>query len=258
MKLSQVAAQLYTVRDHVLDASAFARTIARLQFIGYSAVELIPSDKVKDPEIAKICGDAGVTVVSAHVHESVLFAHPEVITEKLEVLGAKIAVYAYPVGIDMGSHLEVEQLASRLEQSADVLHRSGMMLAYHNHALEFSRIEGELVLDAILRTAPTLGLELDTYWAQYGGVSPERLIREFRGKLPTLHLKDYGFDFRRNQPFMTEVGSGNLDFPSLVTEAERAGCQWFIVEQDETPGDPFDSLERSFRYLRDEVVSVEI
>ncbi|MBV9489806.1 MAG: sugar phosphate isomerase/epimerase [Verrucomicrobia bacterium] len=257
MKLSQVAAQLYTVRDHVLDPTAFARTVERLKSIGYAAVELIPSDKVKDQEIARICHDNGVAVAGTHVHESVLIAHPETIVEKLEVLGSKIGVYAYPTDIDLGSQLDVEQLASRLEQSAEVLRRAGMTLAYHNHALEFSRIAGELVLNTIRRTAPTLAFELDVYWVQYGGGNPERWIRELHGKLPTVHLKDFGFDLKKNRPFMTEVGSGNLDLPAIVAEAERAGCEWFVVEQDETPGDPFDSLERSFQYARHALASRE-
>ena len=41
MKISQVGAQLYTVRDQLKGSSAFARTIERLKAIGSSAVELI-------------------------------------------------------------------------------------------------------------------------------------------------------------------------------------------------------------------------
>ena len=36
MKISQVGAQLYTVRDHLKGSPAFARTIERLKAIGYS------------------------------------------------------------------------------------------------------------------------------------------------------------------------------------------------------------------------------
>jgi sugar phosphate isomerase/epimerase len=254
MKLSQVGAQLYTVRDHVLDPSGFSRTIERLKSIGYSAVELIPADKVKDQEIAKICSHAGMAVAAAHVHHSVLIAHPEAIVDKLQAIGAKLAVYAYPVEVDLSSRLEIEQLGNQLEQSAEVLHRAGLKLAYHNRAIEFSRVDGEPVFNILRAAAPTLDFELDVYWTQYGGASPERCIRELRGKLAALHLKDYGFSLKDNQPVMAEVGTGNLDFSVLVPEAERAGCEWFIVEQDVTSGDPFDSLEHSFRYVRDNLV----
>lgn len=255
MKLSQVAAQLYTVRDHVLDPSAFSRTIERLKSIGYSAVELIPSDKVKDQEIARICNGGGVAVAAAHVHQSVLLSHPEAIVDKLQVIGAKLAVYAYPAEVDLSSRLQIEQLGNRLQQSAEVLDRAGLKLAYHNHAIEFSRVDKEPVFNILRGAAPTLNFELDAYWAQYGGVSPEGCIRNLRGKLAALHLKDYGFDLKKNQPFMAEIGAGNLDFSVLVAEAERAGCEWFVVEQDVTPGDPFDSLARSLQYVRDNLVT---
>jgi len=71
-----------------------------------------------------------------------------------------------------------------------------------------------------------------------------------------LHLKDFGVAPKHGgPPFMTEVGQGNLDFRSLVADAEKGGCRWFIVEQDFTAGDPFDSLEISFRYVRDELAA---
>jgi sugar phosphate isomerase/epimerase len=54
---------------------------------------------------------------------------------------------------------------------------------------------------------------------------------------------------------MTEVGNGSLDFRAITSSAEAAGCRWFIVEQDITPGDPFASLEQSFRYIQKELVA---
>jgi sugar phosphate isomerase/epimerase len=47
-----------------------------------------------------------------------------------------------------------------------------------------------------------------------------------------------------------EVGRGNLNWRRILAAAEKSGCQWFIVEQDTCPGDPFDSLKISYDYLR--------
>jgi sugar phosphate isomerase/epimerase len=255
MKLSQVGAQLYTVRDHLKDPSAFAETIDRLKFFGYCAVELIHSETVSDREIAEICGAAGVAVAAAHIPGEVILERPEAVAEKLNTVGAKIGVYAFPRGVDFGSRKEVEMLADRLEQSAAFLQREGLTLAYHNHAMEFARVGQDLAYDVIRSRAPGLSFELDAYWAQYGGMSPERWVRNLGNKLVSLHLKDFGVATKQGEPpFMTEVGQGNLDFPTLVADAERGGCQWFIVEQDFTPGDPFDSLEISFRYVQKELV----
>jgi sugar phosphate isomerase/epimerase len=102
-----------------------------------------------------------------------------------------------------------------------------------------------------------MSFELDTYWAQYGGVNPERWIQKLGTKLVSLHMKDYGVPAKHDDPpFMAEIGHGNLDFPVLVTEAEKVGCQLFVVEQDFTSRNPFDSLELSFRYVKEKLVGV--
>ncbi len=49
---------------------------------------------------------------------------------------------------------------------------------------------------------------------------------------------------------MMEIGNGVLDWPAILSAADDAGCEWFIVEQDVCPGDPFDSIAQSYRYLR--------
>src|SRR5580704_9664014 len=255
MNLSQVAAQIYTVRDYLSNSSAFAESMQRLKRIGYPAVELIPSDKVSDKEMATICRDAGVTIAAAYVPGKTLLEDPKAIVEKLQTVGTKFGAYAFPGGVDLSSSDQVNRLADQLQNAAAVLAGSDLILAYHNHAMEFSRLDEELVYDILHKRAPSLSFEFDTYWAQFGGVSPERWIQKLGSKLVSLHMKDYGIPAKHDDPpFMAEVGHGNLDFPVLVAEAEKVGCQWFVVEQDFTPGNPFDSLEKSFRYVKEKLV----
>jgi sugar phosphate isomerase/epimerase len=45
--------------------------------------------------------------------------------------------------------------------------------------------------------------------------------------------------------------AGNLDWRAIVREADAAGCEWYMVEQDMCPGDPFASLKQSFDYIRE-------
>jgi sugar phosphate isomerase/epimerase len=69
------------------------------------------------------------------------------------------------------------------------------------------------------------------------------------GRLPLLHLKD--FAIVDNRAVFAEVGSGNLDMPTIIKAGMAAGCQWFMVEQDDCYGkDPFVAIEKSFRYLQ--------
>jgi sugar phosphate isomerase/epimerase len=45
------------------------------------------------------------------------------------------------------------------------------------------------------------------------------------------------------------VGSGVLDWPKVLRAAAAAKVAHYFVEQDQTPGDPVDSLRQSFGYL---------
>src|SRR5580700_6806669 len=98
MKLSQVAAQLYTVRDYLSDSASFAKSVERLKATGYQAVELIPSNTISDKEVAAICRDAGVAVAAAHLPGKTLLEEPKAMVEKLQAVGAKLGVYAFPGG----------------------------------------------------------------------------------------------------------------------------------------------------------------
>ena len=48
---------------------------------------------------------------------------------------------------------------------------------------------------------------------------------------------------------MFPIGSGNLDWQSIVPAGEAGGVEYFIVEQDECLKDPFDSLKESLDYI---------
>jgi hypothetical protein len=41
-----------------------------------------------------------------------------------------------------------------------------------------------------------------------------------------------------------------IDFRTIFANAGRAGVRHYFVEQDETPGSPFDSLKISMSYLK--------
>ena len=43
---------------------------------------------------------------------------------------------------------------------------------------------------------------------------------------------------------------GNLDWDAIVAACRETGVTWYAVEQDDCPGDPFDSLAKSRRFLQ--------
>lgn len=248
MKTDQIAIQLYTLRDFTKTRADFAATLKRVRDIGYQAIELAGTADIEPAEAAKIVRDAGMKICASH--ESPL-ENPQQVVDRLGALGTDFAVYAYPAGFDLSSPAQVDKLIAGLESAGSVLRRAGITLCYHHHALEYIRHIGHTVLEEIFaRTSPHhLQAELDIHWIQAGGGDPAETCRNFAGRLPLLHVKDYTVTADGERAF-AEVGYGNLNIPEIVAAAESAGCRWFIVEQDICPGDPFDCIARSFEFLR--------
>jgi sugar phosphate isomerase/epimerase len=70
-----------------------------------------------------------------------------------------------------------------------------------------------------------------------------------------LHLKDKASGtavrYNENVPKETfkEVGNGTVDIAAVLVAAKKSGVKNFFVEQDQTPGDPIESLRQSYQYL---------
>lgn len=256
MKINQVAAQFYTVRDFCKTAAEFAESCAKVRRIGYEAIQVSGVGPIPEEEIAKICAGEGLTICATHEPGETILHSPEQVVERLQKLNCRYTAYPYPAGIDFTSETVLEKLIADLDAAGRVLREAGLVLTYHNHASEFYKVNGTAVLDRIYGgTRPeNLQGEIDTYWVQLGGADPVEGCRKLRGRLPLLHLKDC-VGMPNNGSMFCEIGRGNLNFPAILSEAEASGCEWFIVEQDSCPGDPFESLRISFDHIRENLVS---
>jgi len=248
-KTSQIAIQLYTLRDCCKNLADFVATLDKVRKIGYRAVQ-VSGIQMPYEEAKKALDDAGLIVCATHEHFDLILKDPEAVCDRLKIIGTTHTAYPWPGGIDFDSEEGVRGFAKDLDAAGAVLRKNGCTLSYHNHANEFVRFKNSTVLDYIYEATNPANLkaELDTYWIQYGGGDPTTWIEKMSGRVPLLHLKDYVYT-KENSPTYAEIGSGNLDWKRILAAAERAGTQWLIVEQDTCPGDPFVSIKKSFEYL---------
>jgi sugar phosphate isomerase/epimerase len=256
MQVNQVAAQLYTLRDHLKTPSNIAASLKKVRAIGYEAVQVSGMGPIDEDELVRICDGEGLTICATHEGTNTILDEPERVVERLQKLNCKYTAVPYPNGLNLDSVASVEEYAARINRAGEVLYNNDQVLMYHNHQIEFVRIDGQLVLEILYdATDPNfLQGEIDTYWVQYGGGDSADWCQRLQDRLPVIHLKDYSIT-KENKPIMAEIGYGNLNWPEILAAAEESGCQWFVVEQDVTPGDPFDSLKMSFEFLRDNFCS---
>lgn len=256
MNISQVAIQLFTLRDFCKTAPELAETARRVREIGYQAVQISGVGPIPEDELVRIFKNEGLRICATHEPSDRILNDTDAVIDRLGKLECRLTAYPHPSGIDLGDAEQIAMLIRKLDIAGAKLREAGLVLGYHNHAIEFVKFQGAPVLDAIFAgTKPeNLVAELDTYWVHYGGGDVVDYCRKMRGRLPFIHLKDYGFALKGSHHFC-EIGNGTLPFKKIIAEAENSGCEWFIVEQDTCPGDPFDSIRTSFDYIQSNLVT---
>ncbi len=250
MKTTQIAAQLYTCRDLLKTPADIAATLKRVRAAGYTAVQASGLGPIAEDELKTILDGEGLVCCATHEDGDEIRNHTSKVIDHLKKLGCNLTAYPYPAGVDMADLDSLRSLIADLDAAGKLMAAEGITLTYHNHGIEFVKTDGITALDRIYDETDPANLqgEPDTYWIHYGGGENVAWCKKLHGRLPMIHLKDYTFT-AENQPTFCEIGAGTLDFASIIPAAEAAGCQWFIVEQDTTPGDPVDSLKQSYEYL---------
>jgi sugar phosphate isomerase/epimerase len=173
-------------------------------------------------------------------------------------LGFRYAVYPYIPPERRGGLDTFKALADVLNRAGEECRKAGLELCYHNHSFEFQPIGTTNGMDTLLsRTEKNLvGWEMDIFWVSVGGFDPSDLLKKYAGRVRLLHLKNKAagtpvrYDESVPPTAFREAGDGVLDIPAILRDAAAAGVQHYFVEQDETQGNPIDSLRRSYRYLR--------
>ena len=99
-------------------------------------------------------------------------------------------------------------------------------------------------------------LELDAFWVSVAGHDPVEMLKKYSGRVRLLHLKDKAagtpvmYKESPGNAAFKELGNGVIEWAKVLRAASAAGVQHYFVEQDQTPGDPLDSLRQSMEYLK--------
>ena len=262
-----IAIQLYSVRDDM--EADFGGTLKKIKALGYDGVEFAGLYGHTAEEVKKMCEDAGLTPISAHVPYADL-VKGDVTFKTYSDIGCKYIVIPWIGGEYLAGEKNAE-FYENVKKFGELANKYGMKLCYHNHDFEFQKVDGEYKLDLLYKAIPAelLSTQLDTCWVNVGGENPADYIRKYAGRLEIVHLKDFAgtkggnmyaligndeskkkeasgtFEFR-------PVGSGLQNFPEILDAAKEVGAKWVVVEQDQPSmgKTPLECAESSINYLK--------
>jgi sugar phosphate isomerase/epimerase len=254
-QLKTIGVQLYTVRD-VLPQKP-AEVLNAIRAIGYREVETSWADYDK---IRPMVEASGLKAPSMHIDNTLLNKGADEmsrVVDQIKLWGFQYALYPYVPQSERGGADAIKAFAEKLNRFGEKCHAAGIQFAYHNHAFESAPAGNQTLFQILIDNTDKrlVGFELDCFWLAVSGNDPAEFIRKLSGRVLLLHLKDMarGTERRFNESVpptaFKEVGNGVLDWPGILRAAAAAGVKHYFVEQDQTPGDPLDSLRQSYNYL---------
>ena len=260
-----IGLQLYTVRDAM--GKDPAGTLAKVAQIGYTSVEgatYTGSEKFYGMDTAtftKLLKDNGLFMPSSHyrlgedgadMKGTILNDWSKAVDDAASV-GIKYMVCAWLSPSERGTLDHFKKVGEDLSKAGEICKKAGIQLCYHNHDFEFIQEDGKYPYETLLANSDKdlVKMEMDMYWVTKAKQDPIALINEHPGRFPLWHLKD--MDNTPKQMF-TEVGNGIIDFKKIFKHAKTAGLKYFFVEQDICPGDPYDSITKSYSYIKNNLV----
>ncbi len=279
--MAVLGVQMMMLRETVAQEGLWP-VLERVAAMDYHAVEMsqLPMDPANIAALERAGRELGIQTAALSAG---LMSGPTTTGDALDTDFAKIVADCHRLSCRyvrigmmpftaMVSAAACEAWAADVEAAARRLAAEGITLCYHNHHVDFARFDGERLFDLVRRVAPSVRFEVDLHWVQRGGISPIDMLREYAGVIDLVHVKDYRVvpldpgalhlleagdlpafmqAFTGTTIQFAEVGSGNMNWPAILPEAEAAGAAYVLVEQDDLYGrDPFDCLADSRAYLR--------
>lgn len=249
-------------------------TLKSISEIGIKNIELFDPSSLK--KFVPIINDLGMTALSTHflsgyitgkwdTVKSIGMAPPENykfehIVEDCAASGVKYLGIAILMPEERESLDDFKRFADLANQHGAMSQQAGVQLYYHNHSFEFKPTEGAIPFDEMLKLfdPKLVKIELDVFWAAIAGVDPIEWIKRLNSQLIFLHLKDLKSGtptdysvFNVDPAAFLEIGSGSLDYPTILKEAKAAGVQVAFLDQDHTAMDKIESVKKSYDYLKE-------
>jgi sugar phosphate isomerase/epimerase len=237
--------QLYTLRQAM--RQSVERTLERVAAIGYREVEFAGYFGRPPRELGEMLNALGLAAPSTHAADlnTIRTNWPRALQDALAIGHRYLICPSLPAS--ERSEDGYRRIAELFNRAGEEALAWGVRLGFHNHEVEFQPLNaaGTSGYDILLaETDPRyVAMQLDLYWMARAGQDPVRYFSAYPGRYVSIHVKDMD-----SSGGMADVGSGVLPFQRYLAAAKLAGVRHYFVEHD-NPGDPFASVQASYRYL---------
>lgn len=242
--------QSWIVRDMI--AKDFPGTIKMVAGLGYQSIEMCSPVgyealgfgsliKLKGKEIKKIINDAGLAYQSTHYG---MDEFRKQIDERIEFAtesGQKqmiVSSFGLPEKATLSDWLKA---ADELNTMGEKSKQAGIQMGYHNHHMEFEKIDGTLIYDALMNQLDPEYVKMQFQVAVISvGYKASTYFNKYPGRFISAHLADWSSTDNKQAP----IGQGIVDWKEFFASVKTGGVKNIFVEMD------LDTFKPSLTYLK--------
>lgn len=239
----QVGLQLYSVREAC--AKDLPGTLKAIAKMGYTGVEFAGFYDKSAEELRRLLDENGLKCYGAHVApESLMGDNLEETVAFNKTLGNRLLMLLGNPLEPCDTRAKIIEVAKTFSDIAKRLAPYKMSVAYHNHESEFKAVEGDLIWNIFFaNTDRRVAVQFDTGNALEGGVQAAPFLAKYPSRLLSVHVKDYS---STNPKALLGEGDEHWD-EVLPLILRKGGVRWLIIEQNNYPYPPLESVERCLR-----------
>jgi len=235
---SPLGFQVWTIKDQLI--KDFPGTLKMMAGLGYETVEMCsppgyessgfgPLMKIKAPEMKKIVEDAGLKLVSTHYGMGEL---REKLSERIDFAGESgqkqmiCSSFWLPKDAKMDDWMKA---VDELNEIGAKTKKAGIQMGFHNHHMEFEKLEGKLIYDALMENFDPDLVKMQFQVAVISvGYKAATYFNQYPGRFISAHLADWASATDKQVP----IGKGIVDWKELFAAAQKCGLKNYFVEMD--------------------------
>ena len=241
-----IAVQIYSVRQ--IAQADLAGVLAQIAKLGYQGVEFAGYYGHSAPDIRRMLDANGLKAAGTHIGVETLLG--DALSKTLDfnrTIGNRNLIVPGLAQKYRSSIAAWKDTAKLFSEIAARVKPDGFNVGYHNHTMEFQKIDGETPFDAFFgSTSPDVKVQLDLGHATGGGADLLDLIRRYKGRIVSVHVKD-----QKAGQETAIFGEGDIKWPPVFAALETSpGMEWYISEEEGRECKGTECIQKSIERLR--------
>jgi len=243
--------QTWTLRDQL--GEDLAGTLQKMAEMGYREVEMCsplgytgtPFEKfnsMSGTELRKIIEDSGLKCESAHYNMGELRSHLDNRIEWSQQMGIT-QIIASSFWLSKEATMDdYRRAADELNEIGLKTKAAGIQTGFHNHHMEFEKLDDELIYDVLLEQLDPDLVKMQFQVAVVNiGYQAADYFRKYPGRFISAHLADWSNEKESQVP----IGQGIVDWTNFFDAAKTGGVKNFYVEMNP------DTFQESANFLNE-------